>query len=152
VRCAEGQAFETSSQFPRASFLRRDPFTRQLDAQIALDYSCAMRGANVRMWLSHAFLLFGLIVVVPSIAAAIGHAAWNGKPKNFGRDMYWTVFIVACAATVFLGGYAQRMYPDVRTWLYLAQTVLMGLAELFFGIAAGCMVAIFVYRRGAPSQ
>jgi hypothetical protein len=32
-----------------------------------------------------ALLLFAFVVVVPSIAAAIGYAAWKGKPRISGE-------------------------------------------------------------------
>ncbi len=48
------------------------------------------------LWVEAAFLVFTFFVIVPSIAAAIGYAAWKGKPKNFDREMYWTAF--ACVS------------------------------------------------------
>jgi hypothetical protein len=66
--------------------------------------------------------------------------------------MYGVVFVITCAGFLLLGTYAQRMSVDVRTWQYIVQTVLVGLVELLFGVAAGCMISVFVYRRGLPSQ
>jgi hypothetical protein len=51
--------------------------------------------SKTAIWLEAALLLFTFFVIVPSIAAAIGYAAWKGKPKNFSREMYWTAFAVA---------------------------------------------------------
>jgi len=90
--------------------------------------------------------------VVPVIAAVIGYAAWMGKPKNFGRDMYWTAFIAASAAASFLFVCSQRMKADVRTGEYLVQVGLFSLAVIFSGVATGCMIGIFAYRRGSSSQ
>ena len=99
-----------------------------------------------------ALFLLGFFVVVPSIAAVIGYAAWKGKPKNFGRDMYWTAFVVAIVASTFLMVYAQRMNADVRTWQYLVEIAFWGLGVLLFGVAGGCAIGIFTYRRGSLSQ
>jgi len=125
---------------------------RKLDVCRLPTYACAMLSANASMGISHAFLLLGLIVAIPWTAVAIGRAAWNGKPENFSRSNYWLSFVVACAAFGFVFIYAQRMAADVRTSLYLVQTLLMGLAELLFGVAGGCMVAVFLYRRGSSAK
>jgi uncharacterized membrane protein len=111
-----------------------------------------MLSADTSMLISHAFLLVGLLVGTPLVTAAIVRATLKGKPHNFGRDMYGIVFVVTCAGFLFLGTYAQRMSADVRTWQYVLQTVLMGLVELLFGVAAGCMISVFVYKRGLSSQ
>jgi FtsH-binding integral membrane protein len=108
-----------------------------------------MFNENVSMAISHGFLLLGLIIAIPWITYAIGRAAWNGKPKTFSRFNYWLVFIAAIAVLGFVFVYAQRMSADVRTPQYMFQTLLMGLAEVLFGVAAGCFVAIFTFRRGS---
>jgi hypothetical protein len=90
-------------------------------------------------------LLFTLFVAAPLIAAAIGYAAWKGRPKNFNREMYWTSFIAIGAAGGFLMVYAQRIHADVRTWQYLLQLACFGLGALLFGVAGGCGVGIFTY-------
>jgi hypothetical protein len=66
--------------------------------------------------------------------------------------MYWTAFAAATVVSLFLMVFAQRMHADVRTWLYLAQVACFGLGALLFGVAGGCMVGIFTYRRGAGTQ
>jgi hypothetical protein len=104
------------------------------------------------LWLEVGLLLFTFFVVVPLIAAAIGYAAWKGKPKSFSREMYWTAFAVASAASLFLMVYAQRMHADVRTWQYLLQIACFGSGALLFGVAGGCMVGIFTYRRNPLTQ
>jgi integral membrane sensor domain MASE1 len=93
-------------------------------------------------------LILTFFVFVPSIAAAIGYAAWKGKPENFNREMYWTAFAAAIIASVFLMVFAQRMQADVRTWQYLLQVACFGFGALLFGVAGGCLVGIFTYRRG----
>jgi len=81
-----------------------------------------------------------------------GYAAWKGWPKNFNREMYWTAFAAAIGVSAFLMVFAHRMEADVRTWQYLAQLACFGLAALLFGVAGGCMVGVFTYRRGVGNQ
>jgi len=50
--------------------LEHHPLNRKLDVYLMSDYACVMLNANARMGISHAFLLLGLIVAVPWIAAA----------------------------------------------------------------------------------
>jgi hypothetical protein len=95
-----------------------------------------------------AIFLLGFFVVVPTIAAAIGYAAWKGEPKTWDRSMYWTAFAASIAACAFLWVYAQRMQADTRTWWYPLQLFLFGLGVLLFGVAGGCLVGVFTYRRG----
>jgi hypothetical protein len=95
-------------------------------------------------------LLFTLFLVAPSIAAAIGYAAWNGKPERFNREMFVTAFFATAAASGFLMVYAQRMRADVRTWQYCWQIVCFLSGALLFGIAGGCAVGIFAYRPKSP--
>jgi hypothetical protein len=40
------------------------------------------------------------------------------------------------------------MDADVRTWRHLLQLASSGLGALLLGIAGGCGVGIFTYRRG----
>jgi len=96
--------------------------------------------------------LLAFFVVVPFIAAVIGYAAWKGKPRNFGRDMYWTAFVAAVAAAGFLFVYSQRMNADVRTSRYLVEVALFSLGVVLSGVAGGCLIGIFTYRRGSSSQ
>ena len=98
-------------------------------------------------WVEAVFLFLIPFVIIPAIAAVIGHAAWVGKPKKWDRSMYWAAFVASVAATGFLMVYAQRMQTDVGTWRYPTKMLLLG-AELLFGVAAGCGVGIFIYGRG----
>ena len=91
--------------------------------------------SDTGLWFGAGFLLCSFFIVVPSIAAAIGYAAWKGKPSNFDREMYWTAFAAATGVSLFLMVLAQRMHADVRTWQYLAQLALFGLGALLFGVA-----------------
>jgi uncharacterized membrane protein len=93
-------------------------------------------------------LLLTIFVVIPSIAAAIGYAAWTGRPKNWDRAMYWTAFVTSIIAAGLLLGSGIGMRADVRTWHYLIQIVLFGLGAVLFGVAGGCMVGVFTYRLG----
>jgi hypothetical protein len=108
--------------------------------------------SDTGLWVEAGLVIFTFFVVVPSIAAAIGYAAWKGKPKNFDREMYWTAFATATGVSLLLMVFAHRMQADVRTWQYLAQIVCFGLGALLFGVAGGCMIGIFTYRRGVRNQ
>jgi hypothetical protein len=44
--------------------------------------------------------------------------------------------------------FPSRSVDSVRTWQYPVQMALFGLGVILFGVAGGCMVGIFVYRRG----
>lgn len=92
--------------------------------------------------------LLALLVIPPLVGAVIGYAAWKGKPTDFGRDMYWMCSVIACLATVSIGVYLQRMDADMRTSRYPLQLVLFGLDVLCAGIAFGCLIGAFAYRRG----
>jgi uncharacterized membrane protein len=61
--------------------------------------------------------------------------------------MYWTAFMVAGAVSFFLMFFAVRMQADVRTTQYLLQLVCFFFGAALFGVAGGCMVGIFTYRR-----
>jgi hypothetical protein len=89
------------------------------------------------------------LVMVPSIAAAIGYAAWSGIPRNFNREMYFTAFVLIGGVSVFLLTYAIRMNADIRTWGYLWQVSCLGIGTLLFGVAGGCMIGIIAYRRSS---
>jgi len=108
--------------------------------------------STIGLWVEAALLIFTFFVVVPSIAAAIGYAAWKGKPKNFDRQMYWTAFATAIGLSLFLMVFAQRMHADVTTWQYLVQMACFGLGALLFGVAGGCMIGTLTYPRGLRKQ
>ncbi len=108
--------------------------------------------SKIGLWLEAGLFLLTFFVAVPLIAATIGYAAWKGKPKDFTREMYWTAFAAAGAVSFFLMAYAQRMHADVRTWQYPVQIAFFGLGALLFGVAGGCAVGIFIYRRRPGPQ
>ncbi len=91
-------------------------------------------------------LLFTLFVATPSIAAAIGYAAWKGRPKSFDRESYVLGFVACILASGLLLVYAERMQADVGTRQYPLQVACSGLGVLLFGAAAGCGIGIFTYR------
>ncbi len=103
---------------------------------------------TMRMWAGEALFLLNFFIVAPSIAVAIGYAAWRGKPESFDRWMFWAAFFGADVVVGFLMVFAQRMQADVRTWQYPVQVACFSIGALFFGIAGGCMIGIFTYRRG----
>ena len=93
-------------------------------------------------------IFFASLLLVPVIAAAIGYAAWKGNPTNFDREMYWTAFVAAMVVSGFLMVFSQRMRADVRTWRHIAQLACFLIGALLFGVAGGCFLGIFIYRRG----
>jgi uncharacterized membrane protein len=100
------------------------------------------------IWIEATLFFLVFFGVVPAVAVVIGYAAWRGKPENWDRSMYWTAFAVSVMASGFLMVYAQRMQADIRTPQYIIQIALFGLGAVLFGVAGGCMVAIFTYGRG----
>lgn len=48
--------------------------------------------SDTGLWVEVTLFIFTFFVAVPPIAAAIGYAAWKGRPKNFDREMYWNFF------------------------------------------------------------
>jgi uncharacterized membrane protein len=104
---------------------------------------------KVGLWFEWVWILLSLFVVVPLIAVLIGYPARKGKPKNFSRDMYFTAFGTAALASGFLIVYAQRMEVDVRSLQHLLQLMCFGSGVLLLGIAGGCLLGIFMYRRNS---
>jgi uncharacterized membrane protein len=108
--------------------------------------------SNVGLWIEAGMYLFAFFIIIPLIAGVIGLAAWRGKPKNFSRELYWTAFASAVVSSAFVFSYAIKMHADVRTWQYLLQLSCFGLGVLLIGIASGCAVGIFAYRRGLSPE
>jgi hypothetical protein len=102
---------------------------------------------QITMGIAHGVLFLMFFVVAPLITAGIGYAAWNGKPTSFGRTQYWVSFLTNGAVSAFLMVYAKEMRADVRTPQYLVQVGCFALGFLLFGVAGGCLVGIFAYRR-----
>ena len=103
-------------------------------------------GSQTALRIVDGLLLLTLFVGTPTIAAAIGYAAWKGKPKTFNRDTFVLGFIATLMVSGFLIVYAQRMHADVRTWQYLLQLACFEFGVLLLGIGAGCGAAIFTHR------
>ena len=61
-------------------------------------------------------------------------------------------FVATAAASGFLMVYARRMQADIRTWQYLLQIACFGLGALLFGVAGGCGVGVFTYRRSSLTK
>ena len=102
-----------------------------------------------RLWSEAGILIFALSLMVPSIVAAIGYAAWNGKPRNYSREMFFTSFVLVGGVSGALLAYVIQMRADIRTWEYLLQVACFGLGTILMGVAGGCMVGIFAYRRSS---
>ncbi len=90
--------------------------------------------------------LITLFVVGPLISAAIGIAAWRGKPTGLNREKYGIAFVVLGAIGFCLLMFVQRMQADVRTLQYFLQLACFVVGALFLGVAGGCMLGIFTYR------
>jgi hypothetical protein len=108
--------------------------------------------SNAGVWVELGFILFAFFVLAPSIAAAIGYAAWKGWPKSFDREMYWTVFVASGAVAGLVIVYALRIRPVGGAWLHLVQLTCLGLGALLFGVALGFGVGIFTRRRNSLTQ
>jgi len=93
-------------------------------------------------------LLFALFIGAPLISAVIGYLAWKGKPNTFDRERYGLWAIASGAAGAFLMVYTQRMQADVRTPHYFLQLACFAVGVLLLGIAGGCALGTFIYRRG----
>jgi hypothetical protein len=62
------------------------PFVRHrqvLDVTADIVYALPKMYLATSMRVEAALLLFTFFIVVPSIAAAIGYAAWKGRPEEF---------------------------------------------------------------------
>jgi len=97
------------------------------------------------------FVLSALFVVPLFIAAAIGYAAWRGKPKRFDREMYWTAFVSAGALAALIIVYSMRMQADIKPTRHILGLMGLGLGGVVFGVALGCCVGVFTYRRNSVS-
>ena len=105
--------------------------------------------SKIRLWTEAGVFLFAFLVMVPSIAAAIGYAAWNGKPRNYSRELFFTAFVLVGGISGALLTYAIRLRADIRTWEYLLQVACFGIGTLLLGVAGGCMIGAFTYRRSS---
>ncbi len=103
-------------------------------------------GSQTVLRLIDGFLLFTVFVGTPTIAAAIGYAAWKGRPMTFNRDTFVLGFIATLMVSAFLIVYAQQMHADVRTWQYFCSSPASNSACCNLGIAGGCAVGIFTHR------
>lgn len=108
--------------------------------------------SKLDLWIEGAMFLFVFGVMVPLIAAAVGYAAWKGKPANFSREMYFTVSVVTGGVSAFLLLQASRMRGGFLTWAHLLQLCCFGLAAVLMGVAGGCMVGTFTYRASQPTD
>jgi hypothetical protein len=108
--------------------------------------------SNAGVWVELRFILFAFFVLAPSIAAAIGYAAWKGWPKSFDREMYWTVFVASGVVAGLVIVFALRIRAVGEAWLHLVQLTCLGLGALLFGVALGFGVGIFTRRRNSLTQ
>jgi hypothetical protein len=71
---------------------------------VTVKYDSASMDSKISLWLEAGFFFLMFFVLVPLIAAGIGYAAWQGKPKNSSRDRYATGFAAAGIAAGFNHG------------------------------------------------
>lgn len=90
--------------------------------------------------------LLTLVVATPATSVFIAYAAWNGKPKGFGRQNYFMAFVVIGAISVCLMILAQRMHAEVRTAQYFVQVVCFLVGAFFLGVSSGCGLGALTYR------
>ena len=105
--------------------------------------------SKIHLWTEAGIILFAFLLIVPSTAALIGYAAWNGKPRNYSREMFLTSFVLVGRVSGILLAYAIQMRADIRTWEYLLQVACFGLGTIPMGVAGGCMIGVFAYRRSS---
>jgi hypothetical protein len=115
-----------------------------------VNYSSVAMDSLAALLLIGGFLLFVLFAVSPSVAGLVGYLTWKGKPTNFDSGMYFAAFIATGGVSTFLIACAVRMHADVGTWQYLLQLACFLVGALIFGIAMGCGVGVFTYRRSRP--
>jgi len=96
------------------------------------------------LWLTGAMQLLSLFVVGPVLAIVIAYAAWRGKPQNFTRERYRTIWVVSGATALLLLGFAKWMNADVRTPQYFLQLTCVLLAGLLFGVSGGCGFSVLL--------
>lgn len=108
--------------------------------------------SNAGVGVELGFILFTFVVLIPSIATAIGYAAWKGWPKSFDREMYWTAFVASGAVAGLVIVYALRIPAVGGTWLHLVQLACLELGLLLFGVSFGFGVGIFTRRRNSVTQ
>jgi hypothetical protein len=113
---------------------------------MAAELFLAAMQTSVGVGVEFGFIMFTFFVMAPAIAAAVGYAAWKGKPKNFDREMYWTAFVSTGAVAGFVFVYAQR---HAETWPRVVQLACLGLCGVLMGVALGFGVGIFT-RRHTP--
>jgi len=90
--------------------------------------------------------LIVMFLSIPCIAAVIGYAAWNGKPKSFDRHSYVLGFVATMLVSIIFLSFATSMHADIRTWHYAVEIACFTLGAITFGVSSGLMIGIFVYR------
>ena len=97
---------------------------------------------SFEVWYSLSLLLFACVVI---IAAGIAYAAWKGWPKNFSREMYWTVAMAALITCCFLLLGAREIEFTGR-WQICAHYICFVLGVLLSGVSIGSLAAALTYR------
>ena len=82
---------------------RRIGVLPRLDATTRVGYASSAMHSDTGLWLGAALFTFTFFVIVPSIAAVIGYAAWKGRAKHFDREMYWTASAAASGVSPLVG-------------------------------------------------
>jgi hypothetical protein len=89
-------------------------------------------------------VLFAYFVLAPLVTVWVVLEAAKGRPKSFDRDMYWTVFVAAGAASGLIFVYVQRhanTLPGVVAYVGLV------VSALLFGASGGFAIGAFVRKR-----
>jgi EamA domain-containing membrane protein RarD len=90
--------------------------------------------------------LLTMFIGIPAIVVVIAIAASKGKPQNFDREMYWTLFAAAGILSA-IGFYFTTKIRTLGLGEYLLSATCTMLVLALFGVSMGCGIAIFTYRR-----
>ncbi len=97
-------------------------------------------------------MIYGLIfALVSCVAVVIAILASKGIPETFDREMYWTCFAASSIGAGILIAVAQRAARAGAT-RRIIPTLLMDFGLFLVGIAMGCGVGMFVFKKPQDGQ